>query len=165
MDDILKAIDHSALKTNQAAIILVSLLAFVLDLPWLAAVVGLAMGVGTLLGMPAFGFIYRYWLKPVRLVEPDILLDNPQPHRFAQGLGAAFLFAGVLLQWSGLQVPGWSLVWLVIALAALNLLAGFCIGCAVYYWLSRLSIPGFTCKPPSGTFPGLRPPKRLNDGT
>jgi hypothetical protein len=52
---------------------------------------------------------------------------------------------------------GWSLVWLVIALAALNLFAGFCVGCAVYYWLARLNVPGFAQHPPAGTLPGMRP--------
>jgi len=52
---------------------------------------------------------------------------------------------------------GWGLVWVVIALAALNLFGAFCVGCAVYYWLNRLKVPGFVKSPPAGTFPGMRP--------
>ena len=44
-----------------------------------------------------------------------------------------------------------------IALAALNLFAGFCVGCAVYYWLQKLGLPGFTRQPPAGIVPGMRP--------
>jgi hypothetical protein len=63
----------------------------------------------------------------------------------------------VLALYGGATALGWGLVWLVIALAALNLFVGFCAGCAVYYWLNRLDIPGFVKAPPEGTFPGMRP--------
>ncbi len=153
----LQKIDHSALRVNQAMIILLCLLAFILNQPWLALLVGLVMALGTVLKVPGFGWIYRRILKPARLVRPDLLLDNPEPHRFAQGLGSVFLFAGSLALWLGASVLGWALVWLVIALAALNLFAGFCAGCLVYYWLNRLQVPGFHKSPPAGTFPGMRP--------
>jgi hypothetical protein len=52
---------------------------------------------------------------------------------------------------------GWVLTWVVIALAGVNLFGGFCVGCAVYYWLARWRIPGFTQSPPQGVFPGRRP--------
>jgi hypothetical protein len=94
-------------------------------------------------------------------VRPDVLSDNPEPHRFAQGLGAAFLAAGVLALFAGWIWLGWGLVWLVIALATLNLFAGFCAGCAVYYWLNRLHVPGFVKSPPGQTFPGMRPKAKV----
>jgi hypothetical protein len=31
----------------------------------------------------------------------------------------------------------------VIALASLNLFAGICVGCLMYYWFNRLGLPGF----------------------
>ena len=58
---------------------------------------------------------------------------------------------------AGVPELGWALAWLVVALAALNLFGGFCVGCAVYYWLNLLHLPGFVKAPPAGTFPGLRP--------
>ena len=153
----LDRVDHSALRTNQAVIILLSLLAFILDLPWLAALVALAMAIGTVLAVPAFGFVYRRALRPSGIVKPDVQDDNPEPHRFAQGFGSLVLFAGVLALYSGAGMLGWALVWLVIALAALNLFAGFCGGCAVYYWLARLQVPGFSKPAPQDRFPGMRP--------
>jgi molybdopterin converting factor small subunit len=153
----LAAVDHSALRTNQALIIALSLLAFVFDAPWLAGLVALAMAIGTALGVPGFGFLYKRLLKPRGWVRPDVLPDNPEPHRFAQGLGTVFLAAGVLALFAGSALLGWSLVWLVIALAALNLFVGFCAGCAVYYWLNRLRVPGFVKSPPGQAFPGMRP--------
>ena len=83
----LKPVDHTALKVNQITIIVVSILAFVLNAPLLAAVVTGFMLVGTLLGLPGFVFIYRNLVKPAKLLKPEVLLDNPEPHRFAQGFG------------------------------------------------------------------------------
>jgi molybdopterin converting factor small subunit len=153
----LSQVDHSALRTNQAFIIGLSLIAFILNLPWLAAVVALIMAVGTAIKMPGFGFIYRRFLKPLKLIKPDILGDNPEPHRFAQGFGAVVLTLAVLALMAGMATVGWGLVWLVIVLAALNLFVGFCVGCALYYWLGRLAVPGFIKSPPQETFPGMRP--------
>ena len=150
------------MKINQFAIILINILAFVLNLPWLALFVALVMLLGTLLGVPGFGSIYRYILKPSGMVKPYILMDNPEPHRFAQGLGGVFMTAGSLALLFGLPTLGWGLVWLVVALAALNAFAGFCAGCMVYYWLSRLHVPGFEKTPPGNTFPGLRPKTRVS---
>jgi hypothetical protein len=55
----LKKVDHAALKINQVTIIVLNILAFVLDAPWLAAVVALAMLTGSLLGLPGFVFVYQ----------------------------------------------------------------------------------------------------------
>jgi hypothetical protein len=157
MTDTLQKVDHSALKVSQVTIILLNILAFVLNMPWLAALVALVMLVGTLLKVPGFGFIYRYILKPLGWVKPHVLLDNSEPHRFAQGFGGVVMLAGSLALYFGLPALGWSLVWIVAALAALNAFAGFCVGCAIYYWLGKLHVPGFTKVPPAGTLPGMRP--------
>ncbi len=153
----LRPVDHSILRTNQAAIIVLLLAGFILNAPLLVALVALVMLVGTILGRPGFGFLYTRILRPARWVKPDILQDNLEPHRFAQGMGGTVCLIGFLALLAGLTTLGWALAWLVIALAALNLFAGFCTGCAVYYWLNRMHVPGFIKSPPSGTFPGLRP--------
>lgn len=153
----LSAVDHSALRTNQAFIIGLSLVAFILDLPWLVAVVALVMAVGTALKVPGFGILYQRIFKPLKLIKPQILEDNPEPHRFAQGFGAGVLALSVIAFLTGMAIVGWGLVWLVIVLAALNLFVGFCAGCTLYYWLGRLSVPGFIKSPPQETFPGMRP--------
>ncbi|MEX1248732.1 MAG: DUF4395 family protein [Anaerolineales bacterium] len=153
----LQQVDHAALRTNQAFIIGLSLAAYITDSPWWAGIVGLAMFIGTMLRAPVFGFVYRRWLKPSGLVKPEVLTDNPEPHRFAQGFGAVVELAGFGLLLAGAATAGWALVWLVIFLAALNLFVGFCAGCAVYYWLNRFGVPGFAKAPPPGTLPGLKP--------
>ena len=153
----LSKVDHAAIRVNQAFIIGLAVLAFILDIPWLAAVTGGVMLLGTLLKKPGFSFIYRLVLKPLGLVKPDVVDDNPEPHRFAQGFGSVVLLGGAVALFGGLPVLGWVLVWLVAALASLNLFGGFCVGCAMYYWLSRLDVPGFDKVPPPNTVPGMRP--------
>jgi hypothetical protein len=157
MPNHLSNVDHSGFKVNQITIVVLSLVAFILNLWWLAGIVTLFMIVGTVFGFPGFGFLYRLILKPNGLVKPYVVADNPQPHRFAQGFGAVVLLAGTLAWYFGAILLGWVLVWLVVALAALNAFGGFCVGCFVYYQLGRLGIPGFSRPAPAGTLPGMRP--------
>ena len=154
---ILQKVDHSALKTNQLFIISLSILAFILDQPILAAFVALVIGIGSVLKVPGFGFVYKSLLKPRGWMKPDVLDDNPEPHRFSQILGFLFMIAGSLALFLGSGVLGWSLVWIVVALASLNAFGGFCVGCAMYYWLARINAPGFSKQAPAGTFPGMKP--------
>lgn len=160
MNSQLQKVDHSALRTNQAMIISLSLIAFILNLPWVAVLVMLVMAYGTVRRQPGFRLVYTGLLKPRGWVKPDVINDNPEPHVFAQGFGAVVLLIGVVLLYTSVPLVGWALVWLVIALASLNLFVGFCAGCAVYYWLGKLRLPGFVKTPPPGTFPGMRPRSR-----
>ena len=150
-------VDHSSLRVNQAVIILALLAAFIFDLPWLTAAVALIMLVGTGIGRPGFFFVYTGLLRPTGIVKQHVLADNPEPHRFAQGFGGVVAAVSSALLFLGASAAGWALVWLVIVLAALNLFVGFCAGCAVYYWLNRMQVPGFLKEPPTETFPGMRP--------
>lgn len=153
----LQKVDHAALKANQLMIITLSILAFIFNQPFLVVFVALVMGIGSALKVPGFLPVYKYLLKPRGWMKPDVLEDNPEPHRFAQFLGFLFLTGGSIALFAGATVLGWSLVWLVVALAALNAFGGFCVGCAVYYWLGRLNLPGFSKQPPAGAFPGTKP--------
>jgi hypothetical protein len=153
----LQKVDHAALRVNQSFIIGLSLLTFILNSPWLALFVALVMAYGTARRQPGFRPVYTGLLKPRGWVKPDVISDNSEPHVFAQGFGAVVLGLGVVALFAGQSMLGWSLVWLVVALAALNLFVGFCAGCAVYYWLNRLHLPGFVKAPPEGTWPGMRP--------
>ena len=153
----LQKVDHAALKANQLLIISLNILAFILNQPWLAAFVALVMGLGSAFKTPGFLPIYKNVFKPLGWIKPDILDDNPEPHRFAQFLGFLFMSAGSASLFLSASALGWSLVWIVVALAALNAFGGFCVGCAVYYWLARLNLPGFAKLPPAGTIPGMKP--------
>lgn len=143
-----RKVDESALKVNQAFIIGLLLLAFVLDSVWLAAFVGGVMLLGTAVpSLSLFKRAYQHLLKPAGLVKPQIITDNPEPHRFAQGFGGVVVALAVIALLAGQSIVGWALVGLVIVLAALNLFLGFCAGCFVYYQLNRLGVPGFARSP------------------
>jgi hypothetical protein len=157
----LQKVDHAALRTNQVFIIGLNIIAFIFDLIWLAGLVGLVMLVGTLMTRPGFGWLYRQVFKPLGWVKPDVIQDNPEPHRFAQGFGAVVMVIALVALLGSSPFLGWGLVWLVVALAALNLFGGFCVGCAVYYWLGRLNLSGFDKSPPEGSIPGMRPKEGL----
>jgi len=162
MDQPLKKVDHSTLRVNQGVIIVLLLLGFILNVPVLTAVVAFFMLGGTAIRRPGFFFVYTLLLRPVGIVRPNVLQDNPEPHRFAQGFGGVVTALAAISLFLGGAVLGWALAWLVVILAALNLFAGFCVGCAVYYWLHRLQVPGFSKNPPAGVFPGMRPKAQRN---
>ena len=134
-------VDHTALKVNQSFIIGLLVLAFLLYQPWLVAFVGLVMLVGTIWPQAGlFKRIYSDLLKPAGLLKPDPRPDTPAPHLFAQGVGALVLGAALLAFATGGVVAGWLLTALVIVLAAVNLFAGFCVGCFIYFQLARRGI-------------------------
>ena len=139
-----RKVDHSAIRTNQAFIIGLLVIAFVLDANWLVAFVSAVMLIGTFFPkMALFKAVYWYVLKPLKIARPDLRQDNPEPHLFAQGVGGTFLLVAALAFLAGAPVVGWALAWIVVALAALNLFAGICVGCLMYYWFNRMGVPGF----------------------
>lgn len=143
-----RSVDQAALRVNQAFIIGLLLLAFVLDAVWLVAFVGLVMLVGTAVPpLSLFKRIYQHLLRPARLVKADVIADNPEPHRFAQGFGGVVVVLALLALLGNAPVLGWALVGLVVLLAALNLFLGFCAGCFLYYQLNKLGVPGFIYRP------------------
>ena len=143
-----RKVDHSALRTNQAFIIGLLALAFVFDVWPLVTLVAAVMIVGTIWpGVALFKAVYLYVLKPLKIARPDVRVDNPEPHLFAQGVGGAVLTLATIAFVVGAPAAGWILAWVVVALAALNLLAGICVGCMMYYWFNRLGVPGFKVSP------------------
>jgi hypothetical protein len=138
----LKKVDTTALKFNQASISVLTFLAFLLNQPYLVLLVGLVMAIGTVFPRAAlFKQIYLKLLKPRNFLAANVVDDDPTPHQFAQGVGALFLLVSsiALLGW-GTPVLGWALAWIVIVLAAVNLFFGFCAGCFVYYQLDRVGL-------------------------
>ncbi len=139
-----RKVDHSAIRTNQAFIIGLLVIAFVLDAKWLVAFVSAVMLIGTVFPKVAlFKAVYWYILKPLKIARPEVQRDNPEPHLFAQGVGGTVLLIATVAFVANVAVLGWALSWVVVALAALNLFAGICVGCLMYYWFNRLGVPGF----------------------
>jgi molybdopterin converting factor small subunit len=151
-------VDHASLRTNQAIIIILLLIAFITDLQLLVLFVALAMLIGTVTRKPGFLFPYKM-LKMFGVLKPEVLEDHAAPHQFAQGFGSAVLFLSFSAATLDYPLLGWVFVWIVVFLAALNLLIGFCAGCAMYYWFNRLGIPFFHLESPGDRIPGTRPPR------
>lgn len=144
----IRRVDHSALRTNQAFIITLLILAFVLNFWPLVAFVSAVMIIGTIFpSVGLFKAVYFMGLKPAGIAKADVKVDNPEPHLFAQGLGGVFTLLATLALVAGVPVVGWALSWIVVALAALNLFGNICVGCLIYYQFNRLGLPGFTHSP------------------
>jgi DMSO reductase anchor subunit len=138
----MKKVDTTTIKFNQASIITLTLLGFLLNQPYLVLFVGLVLAIGTILPRAAlFMLIYLKLLKPNNILKANVIDDDPAPHQFAQGVGALFLLAGsVALLVFKAAILGWTLAWIVIVLAAINLFFGFCAGCFVYYQLDKVGL-------------------------
>lgn len=104
-----------------------------LDLPIVAALVGLALAVSAALGTQWFLF-GRPWpaiRRALRLGPPS----DPEPElgpRFAQALGAAFVAIGLVLLGAGATPWFWAPIAAVAALQALLAVSGYCLGCKLY---------------------------------
>jgi len=150
----LTTVDHSALKVNQAGIIVTVLVAFfgswalagnrllLLLIPLLAVVLLL----GTFAPRLAlFKQLYFRVLKPAGIVKPRPVQDRPEPHNFAQGLGGVFLAISSVLVFLPVDAHttvitlglGLAIALLVAALAFVNLAFGYCLGCQIYYQLGK----------------------------
>ena len=148
----LTTVDHSALKVNQAGIVVTVLVAFfgswafyrplLVLIPLLAVVLLL----GTFAPQLAlFKQLYFKVLKPLGVVKPRPVQDRPEPHNFAQGLGGVFLVISSVF----LVLPvdartalvtvalGLAIALLVAALAFVNLAFGYCLGCQIYFQLGK----------------------------
>jgi len=138
-------VDHSALKVNQAGIILTVLVAFVGSAfsAWFELLIP-ALAVVMLLGTwrPELAFfkqVYFKFLKPRGIVRPRQLEDSPTPHNFAQGLGGVFVVIATVLLPINLAL-GLAVSLLVAVLAFVNLAFGYCVGCQVYFLLGRTGV-------------------------
>ncbi len=139
-----RRVDRSALKVNAFFVAGLLALAVLLGSHALVAFVGIAMLVSIAApDLAVFHIVYRDGLRPARIGKARIVIDNPEPHRFAQGFGGMLVILGLIalmLDWTAM---GWALVSAVALAAALDLALNFCVGCFLYYQLNRLGVPGF----------------------
>lgn len=158
----LPAVDHAAIKTGQVLSIAVLAAAYILD-RWepVAVLAGIFLITAIAFRYGPFALIYALLLKPLKLVKPDVRIDNAQPHRFGQSVGALTAAAAAFLLYQGHEVAGWLIVWILIGLTLVSFM-GWCIGCFIYYQLNRLGLGGFFAYAPTdtGTVLGSRPRKR-----
>ena len=129
-------------KFAQGSTVLLTALAFLLNLPILVLITAILMTWAAL--FPAanpYRWLYQRIVVPSGLLKPRVVEDDPAPHRFAQGVGAVFLLiASIVFFLTHATVLGWVLDLIVFVLAGINLTTGFCAGCFVYYQLGRAGI-------------------------
>ncbi len=136
-----RRVDHNAIKFNQVSLTVIIVAAFLFDAGWLIGLLALVLLASV--ARPQWGLfriVYQRVMLPLGWVRPNILDDDPAPHRFAQGVGAAFLVLSWVALTVGSALLGWALAWVVAILAMVNVLVGFCAGCFVYYQLRRFGV-------------------------
>jgi hypothetical protein len=142
--DMNQKVDQNAVKSAQATTFVLLLAAFVVGSPWVVAATALAQLIGaTGVRWAPFHLLYRFVYRPIGLLRPNLQPDHAAPHRFASLVGGLFDAAAALLLFLSLPTAGWVLAWIVIVLANLNVWAGFCMGCWMYYTFNRFRVPGF----------------------
>ena len=143
-----RRVDQSALKVNQAFVLVLLALGLVLNSLPMIGIVALVLLVGTASpDLALFHIFYRDGLRPARIVKPHVIIDNPEPHSFAQGFGGTLVTLGLIAQMLDYNLLGVALIGFVALLALTYLLLNFCGGCFIYYQLNRLGIPGFRHSP------------------
>lgn len=133
----LAVIDARAPRFNQATIGSLALVATLTGWWGLYALLGLQLTLGLTLG--------RRWCLPCVLyfevVQPRLgegPLEDSRPPRFANQVGAVFLWSAALASAAGLRTLGGVLGGTVAALALLAAATGLCVGCVIYAAAARL---------------------------
>ena len=136
-------VDRNTLRTNQAFIVALTIIAFVLGTPgvWIVLLTGLVMALGTIWEpLALFKQVHRRILSPAKILGPNVHPEDPMPHQFAQAVGAVFLLAATIALFADATALGWTLNLIVTALAFINLTVQFCVGCFMYFQLDRIGL-------------------------
>ena len=82
-------------------------------------------------------YLFKTLVRP-RLAAPAHL-EDPQPPRFAQGVGLVFAAVGLVGYLSGATLLGAVATGFALAAALLNAVFGFCLGCEMYLLIRRIA--------------------------
>ncbi len=128
-----RSIDPRGQRFGAGASAVLLAVAFLVNLPLLAVLVGVNLAVSAALGT-------RWFLpgRPWPAVRSALRLGRAEPEheyppRFAQALGGTFIGLGTIAFAIGATPVGWLLVGAVAALQTLLALTGVCIGCRLYF--------------------------------
>jgi hypothetical protein len=105
----------------------------------LLGIQALLFAAGVFLGVqhtPA-AYLFRTVVRP-RLAAPTHL-EDPEPPRFAQGVGLAFAVVGLIGYLTGATLLGAVATGFALVAALLNAVFGFCLGCEMYLLVRRLA--------------------------
>jgi hypothetical protein len=136
-----RAIDPRGQRFGAAVSAILLAAAFQLNLPWLAALVGLNLAVSAAFGTRLFlpGRAWPVIRATLRLGQTEP--EHEYPPRFAQALGATFLGLAAIAFLLDAPIVGWVLTGAVAALQTLLAVTGICIGCRLYFlrwWVPSL---------------------------
>jgi hypothetical protein len=133
-------VDRNLGKFSQGSTVLLTALAFFLNQPIIVAVTAIIMALSALVPeVSPYRLLYKGVVVPLGLLKPRIVEDDPNPHRFANGIGTVFLVAAsTFLFFTPLKTVGWTLDLVIFVLSGVNFTVGFCLGCFMYYHLGRL---------------------------
>ncbi len=124
-------VDRTALKVNQAGIVLTLLLAFLLSALWspvtlLVPLLAAVLLLGTVEPRAAlFKLFYSHVIRPTGILAARPVDESPRPHNFAALLGGLVLVLASLAFLLSAPLVGWVLAWIVLLLAFANLAFGF----------------------------------------
>lgn len=129
-------------KFSQGATVVLTALAFIFQQPVIVLITAIIMALSAFApAISPYRLLYKSVVVPLGWLKPRIVEDDPNPHRFAQGIGTVFLVASTLVLFlSPFTTLGWVLDLIVFVLSGINLTVGFCAGCFVYYHLGRLGL-------------------------
>jgi hypothetical protein len=140
----LAVIDSRAARANQLVIGLLATAALATGASFLLALGALQLTVTLLLGR-RYCLACRLWFD---LLQPRFgqgRLEDSRPVKFANRIGATFLWSATLAHAAGWQAAGNVLAGAVAALALLAATTGFCAGCTLYRgWAFLRGVRGAT---------------------
>ena len=127
-------IDPRGMRFGAGVSAIVLAIAFLLNLQWLAVLVGVNLGLSAFFGTRLF-LPSRPWPLVRRTLKlgPPAEPEHEYPPRFAQALGATFLGLAGLAFLVGVAPLGWLLVAAVAGLQTLLAVTGICVGCRLYF--------------------------------
>ena len=128
-----RSIDPRGQRFGAGVSAIVLVIAFLLDIPWLAVLVGANLAISSFFGTRYFlpGRAWPFVRRALTLGPTD--LEHEYPPRFAQALGAAFLGLAGLAFVVGATPLGWVLAAAVAGLQTLLAITGICVGCRLYF--------------------------------
>ena len=128
-----RSIDPRGMRLGAGISAIVLAVAFLLNLPWLAVLVGVNLGISAFFGTKLFlpGRAWPIVKRTLKLGPTE--LEHEYPPRFAQALGATFLLLAAIAFLAGVPTVGWLLVGAVAGLQTLLAVTGICVGCRLYF--------------------------------
>jgi hypothetical protein len=138
-----RMIDVRGPRFSAAVTVVVLGFAFILDSVALVAFQALMFAIATFAGLrwSPYGNLFRLLKRRLDLGPPPEV-EPEAPPRFAQACGFVFTVAGLAALLAGATTVGWSLIAVVLGLAAVLALTGLCIGCELYLLGQRLLARG-----------------------